>query len=122
MSRTLALTEELISLPSVTPHDLGCQQKLIQLLSPLGFACETVQSGEVTNLWARRGSAQPLLVFAGHTGVVPAGPAAQWQSDPFLPSHRDVKLFGRGAADGRAAGAAGGGAGGGGGAARPGRK
>jgi len=99
MSRTLALTEELISLPSVTPHDLGCQQKLIQLLSPLGFACETVQSGEVTNLWARRGSAQPLLVFAGHTDVVPTGPAAQWQSDPFLPSHRDGKLYGRGAAD-----------------------
>src|SRR3569832_338389 len=99
MSRTLALTEELISLPSVTPHDLGCQQKLIQLLSPLGFACETVQSGEVTNLWARRGSAQPLLVFAGHTDGVPTGPAAQWQSDPFLPSHRDGKLYGRGAAD-----------------------
>src|SRR3569623_280710 len=99
MSRTLALTEELISLPSVTPNDRGCQQRLIELLTPLGFACETVQSGEVTNLWARRGSAQPLLVFAGHTDVVPTGPAAQWQSDPFVPPRRDGKLYGRGAAD-----------------------
>jgi len=99
MSRTLALTEELISLPSVTPNDRGCQQRLIELLTPLGFACETVQSGEVTNLWARRGSAQPLLVFAGHTDVVPTGPAAQWQSDPFVPTRRDGKLYGRGAAD-----------------------
>lgn len=99
MSRTLALTEELIALPSVTPDDRGCQQRLIELLAPLGFACETVQSGEVTNLWARRGSAQPLLVFAGHTDVVPTGPAAQWQSDPFVPIRRDGKLYGRGAAD-----------------------
>jgi succinyl-diaminopimelate desuccinylase len=99
MSKTLALTEELIALSSVTPNDSGCQQRLIDLLSPLGFDCETVQSGEVTNLWARKGTAQPLLVFAGHTDVVPTGPLNQWQSDPFRPTRRDGKLYGRGAAD-----------------------
>lgn len=99
MSRTLALTEQLIALDSVTPEDKGCQNTLIALLEPLGFHCETIVSGEVTNLWARRGSTQPLLVFAGHTDVVPTGPVAQWQSAPFAPTHRDGKLFGRGAAD-----------------------
>lgn len=99
MSKTLALTEELIALSSVTPEDKGCQQRLIELLSPLGFQCETVQSGDVTNLWARKGTAQPLLVFAGHTDVVPTGPLAQWQSNPFVPTQRDGKLYGRGAAD-----------------------
>jgi succinyl-diaminopimelate desuccinylase len=99
MSKTLALTEQLIALSSVTPHDQGCQKRLIDLLSPLGFNCETVQSGEVTNLWARRGTAQPLLVFAGHTDVVPTGPLTQWTSDPFKPTQRDGKLYGRGAAD-----------------------
>jgi succinyl-diaminopimelate desuccinylase len=99
MSKTLALTEQLIALSSVTPQDQGCQQRLAALLSPLGFACETIQSGEVTNLWARRGTEQPLLVFAGHTDVVPTGPLTQWTSDPFIPTQRDGKLYGRGAAD-----------------------
>ncbi|MGB6055255.1 MAG: succinyl-diaminopimelate desuccinylase [Burkholderiaceae bacterium] len=99
MSATLELTERLIALPSVTPDDLGCQQLLADLLAPLGFVCETVQSGAVTNLWARRGTAQPLLVFAGHTDVVPTGPLEQWQSNPFVPTRRDGKLYGRGAAD-----------------------
>ncbi|CAN5685893.1 succinyl-diaminopimelate desuccinylase [soil metagenome] len=99
MSKTLALTEQLIALDSVTPEDKGCQQTLISLLEPLGFLCETIQSGEVTNLWARKGSKQPLLVFAGHTDVVPTGPLDQWESAPFAPTHRDGKLFGRGAAD-----------------------
>ncbi|SNS76436.1 succinyldiaminopimelate desuccinylase [Noviherbaspirillum humi] len=98
-SKTLALTEELIALSSVTPDDKGCQRRLIDLLSPLGFDCESIESGGVTNLWARRGTAAPLLVFAGHTDVVPTGPVDQWQSDPFKPSHRDGKLYGRGAAD-----------------------
>ena len=99
MSKTLALTEQLIALDSVTPEDKGCQQTLISLLEPLGFKCETIQSGDVTNLWARKGTAQPLVVFAGHTDVVPTGPVDQWQSAPFAPTHRDGKLFGRGAAD-----------------------
>ena len=99
MSKTLALTEELIALSSVTPDDKGCQRRLIELLEPLGFKCETVESGGVTNLWARKGSTQPLVVFAGHTDVVPTGPVEQWHSDPFAPTIRDGKLYGRGAAD-----------------------
>jgi succinyl-diaminopimelate desuccinylase len=98
-SRTLALTEKLIGLSSVTPEDKGCQEQLIHLLEPLGFTCETIQSGDVTNLWARRGTEQPLLVFAGHTDVVPTGPVEQWTSEPFYPTHRDGKLYGRGTAD-----------------------
>ena len=99
MSKTLALTEELIALHSVTPADGGCQLKMAERLRPLGFDCETIASGDVTNLWARRGTAQPLLVFAGHTDVVPTGPLDQWSSDPFVPTHREGKLYGRGAAD-----------------------
>lgn len=98
-SRTLALTEKLIGRSSVTPEDKGCQDQLIHLLEPLGFKCETIQSGDVTNLWARRGTASPVLVFAGHTDVVPTGPVEQWSSEPFYPTHRDGKLYGRGAAD-----------------------
>ncbi|EJM95366.1 succinyl-diaminopimelate desuccinylase [Herbaspirillum sp. YR522] len=99
MSKTLALTQELISLSSVTPDDKGCQARLAELLAPLGFVCETIQSGEVTNLWARRGTAQPLVVFAGHTDVVPTGPLEKWQSHPFAPTVRDGRLYGRGASD-----------------------
>lgn len=98
-SRTLALSEELIALSSVTPDDQGCQRRLAELLSPLGFECETIVSNGVTNLWARKGTAAPLFVFAGHTDVVPAGPADQWASQPFVPTRRDGKLYGRGAAD-----------------------
>ncbi|MBB3211913.1 succinyl-diaminopimelate desuccinylase [Herbaspirillum sp. Sphag1AN] len=99
MSKTLALTEELIALSSVTPEDKGCQARLVELLTPLGFVCETIQSGDVTNLWARKGNSAPLLAFAGHTDVVPTGPVEKWQSPPFQPTHRDDKLFGRGASD-----------------------
>ena len=99
MSRTLALTEELIALSSVTPEDNGCQQRLISHLEPLGFHCETVRSGNVTNLWARKGKVHPLVVLAGHTDVVPTGPVDQWTSHPFSPTRRDGRLFGRGAAD-----------------------
>jgi len=98
-SRTLLLTEELIALDSITPDDKGCQQRLIELLAPLGFACETIESNGVTNLWARKGSQAPLFVFAGHTDVVPSGPAHQWESPPFTPTQRDGKLYGRGASD-----------------------
>jgi succinyl-diaminopimelate desuccinylase len=99
MSATLALAKSLIARSSVTPDDKDCQQQLIALLEPLGFRCETITSNGVTNLWARRGTAAPVFVFAGHTDVVPTGPAEQWASDPFLPSERDGKLYGRGAAD-----------------------
>jgi succinyl-diaminopimelate desuccinylase len=99
MSKTLALTEELIALSSVTPDDKGCQRRLIELLAPLGFNCESIESGGVTNLWARKGDTQPLVVFAGHTDVVPTGPVDQWQSNPFVPTQRDGKLYGRGSAD-----------------------
>ena len=98
-SKTLALTEKLIALSSVTPDDKGCQQHLIDILTPLGFVCETIQSNDVTNLWARRGTTSPVFVFAGHTDVVPTGPVEQWRSLPFIPTHRDGKLYGRGAAD-----------------------
>ena len=98
-SRTMALAEQLIALSSITPDDKGCQRRLIELLAPLGFACETITSNGVTNLWARKGTRAPLFVFAGHTDVVPTGPAGQWQSPPFVPTRRDGKLYGRGAAD-----------------------
>ena len=106
MSRALHLAEQLISHRSVTPEDGGCQALIVQRLSPLGFDCETIMSGPagaaVTNLWAVRRGAKPagkLLAFAGHTDVVPTGPLAAWRSDPFVPTHRDGHLFGRGAAD-----------------------
>jgi succinyl-diaminopimelate desuccinylase len=98
-SRTLQLTEELIARPSVSPHDQGCQRRLAELLEPLGFRCEVIESNGVTNLWARKGSAAPLFVFAGHTDVVPPGPLERWQSDPFTPTRREGKLYGRGASD-----------------------
>ncbi len=105
MPRTLQLTEQLIARPSVTPDDAGCQALLAERLKPLGFACESIVSGpadfRVTNLWAKRVARAdaPLLVFAGHTDVVPTGPVAQWSQDPFTPTHRDGKLYGRGASD-----------------------
>ena len=106
MSRTLQLTEQLIARPSLTPDDQGCQSLMAQRLAPLGFVCETIASGpenfRVTNLWALRPSTQAhsrTLVWAGHTDVVPTGPLANWSSDPFTPSHRDGRLYGRGASD-----------------------
>ncbi len=98
-SATLELARQLIGLRSITPEDAGCQELIGRRLKPLGFALENVRSGEVSNLWARRGQAKPLLCFAGHTDVVPTGPLDQWLSDPFVPSLREGKLYGRGAGD-----------------------
>ena len=95
----LELAKELIGRRSVTPADGGCQQVLAQRLTAAGFKCEPMNFGEVSNLWARRGHAAPLVCFAGHTDVVPTGPLSEWHSDPFVPTIRDGKLFGRGAAD-----------------------
>lgn len=99
MSRVLDYACELIRRPSVTPDDAGCQQWMAERLTALGFHCEHLRFGEVDNLWARRGTAAPLLVFAGHTDVVPTGDRNQWRSDPFTPEVRDGMLYGRGAAD-----------------------
>ena len=96
---TLQLARELIARRSVTPEDGGCQEFLAARLARVGFALEPVRRGEVTNLWARRGDARPLLCFVGHTDVVPTGPIEKWASDPFVPTERAGKLFGRGAAD-----------------------
>jgi succinyl-diaminopimelate desuccinylase len=96
---TLSLTRELVALRSQTPDDAGCQALLQERLLPLGFACDTIVCNGVTNLWARRGAAHPLVCFAGHTDVVPTGPREAWASDPFVPSMRDGYLYGRGAAD-----------------------
>jgi succinyl-diaminopimelate desuccinylase len=101
----LRLAEALIARRSVTPDDAGCQALISQRLSPLGFACETLrfgpEGGPVDNLWAVRRGKRPgtAFVFAGHTDVVPTGPLQQWTSDPFVPTHRNGKLYGRGAAD-----------------------
>jgi succinyl-diaminopimelate desuccinylase len=99
MSETLELAKELVRRPSVTPDDCGCQQLLAERLEQAGFKNEQLRFGEVDNLWARRGTEAPLFVFAGHTDVVPPGPAEEWDSDPFTPVIRDGYLFGRGAAD-----------------------
>ena len=95
----LELAKELIERNSVTPQDGGCQQVLAERLKPLGFRCEPMRFGDVDNLWARRGGTHPVVCFAGHTDVVPTGPLSEWHSDPFVPTIRDGKLFGRGAAD-----------------------
>lgn len=106
MSRTLALAEQLIARPSATPEDAGCLELIASHLAPLGFQCERIDSGpdtfRVSNLWAIKRSKitnAKTLVFAGHTDVVPTGPIAKWSSDPFTPTHRDGKLFGRGSSD-----------------------
>jgi succinyl-diaminopimelate desuccinylase len=118
---TLRLAEELISRASITPLDAGCQALLAERLAQVGFTCETLVSGpenfRVTNLWAKWHPARaeiaqaasksiasqefelPVVVFAGHTDVVPTGPLEQWDSDPFTPTHRDGRLYGRGASD-----------------------
>lgn len=97
--RTLALATALIARASVTPDDAGCQELMIARLAPLGFDIHRLRFGDVQNFWARRGDKGPLVVFAGHTDVVPTGPLAEWTSPPFEPAIRDGYLYGRGAAD-----------------------
>lgn len=103
MSKTLELTKALISRPSVTPEDLGCQQLLTDELSSLGFQPENMRFGKgdqaVDNLWLRKGTEAPLFCFAGHTDVVPTGPVENWTSNPFEAVERNGKLYGRGTAD-----------------------
>jgi succinyl-diaminopimelate desuccinylase len=95
----LQLAKELIARKSVSPEDGGCQDVLAARLARSGFRCESMPFGAVSNLWARRGDAKPVVCFAGHTDVVPTGPLSEWHSDPFVPTIRDGKLYGRGAAD-----------------------
>lgn len=99
MSATLDLSRALIERPSVTPDDHGCQQLLAERLQAIGFRIEQLRFADVDNLWARRGDATPLFVFAGHTDVVPPGPLDDWDSPPFEPVIREGLLYGRGAAD-----------------------
>ena len=99
MSKTLELAKDLISRQSNTPLDAGCQALMISRLEPLGFKIERMRFGDVDNFYARRGTAGPLLVFAGHTDVVPTGPVDKWHTPPFEPTIKDAMLYGRGAAD-----------------------
>jgi succinyl-diaminopimelate desuccinylase len=99
MSPTLELAQQLIARRSVTPEDGGCQSLIAERLTRSGFRAETITRKGTTNLWIRRGTARPTVVFAGHTDVVPPGPRDQWASDPFEPTIRDGVLYGRGAAD-----------------------
>jgi len=99
MSATLQLAIDLISRPSVTPDDAGCQDTMIAHLEAIGFKIERLAFDDVQNFWARRGTTGPLFAFAGHSDVVPTGPLTQWHSPPFAPEIRDGHLYGRGAAD-----------------------
>ena len=99
MSKTLALAIDLLKRQSNTPLDAGCQEAMIARLEPLGFKIERMRFGDVDNFYARRGTAAPLLVFAGHTDVVPTGPLEKWHTPPFEPTIKDGMLYARGAAD-----------------------
>ena len=96
---TLALTRDLIACASVTPEDAGCQSLMMTRLQQAGFSVEPMRFGEVDNFWATRGASGPLLVFAGHTDVVPPGDTGQWESDPFVATKVGPDLVGRGTAD-----------------------
>ena len=98
-SKTLALAIDLLKRQSNTPHDAGCQEVMIARLEKLGFNIERMRFGDVDNFYARRGNTAPLLVFAGHTDVVPTGPIEKWHTPPFEPTIKDGMLYARGAAD-----------------------
>jgi succinyl-diaminopimelate desuccinylase len=99
MNDVLNLTKALINRQSVTPEDAGCMDLLASLLTPLGFKVEVMDFGDTQNVWIRKGDQTPLFCFAGHTDVVPSGPAAKWQTPPFSATEKDGMLYGRGAAD-----------------------
>lgn len=99
MSKTLELAKDLIARQSNTPEDAGCQELMISRLEPLGFKIERMRFGNVDNFYARKGNTSPLIVFAGHTDVVPTGPVDKWHTPPFVPTIKDGMLYGRGAAD-----------------------
>lgn len=99
LSPTLELALDLISRPSVTPEDAGCQDLMIERLEKIGFSVERMPFGDVKNFYAKRGSEGPNLCFAGHTDVVPTGPESEWKVSPFKPEIIDGMLYGRGAAD-----------------------
>jgi succinyl-diaminopimelate desuccinylase len=99
MSRTLELTKDLINRKSVTPEDSGCQEMMSNILKPLGFEIEDLTFADTKNIWARRGTEEPLFCFAGHTDVVPSGPEKNWQTPPFQATEKDGYIHGRGAAD-----------------------
>jgi len=103
ISPTVQLACDLIERQSVTPEDAGCQPLMRERLEAIGFECQTLIFGEgdeaIENLWAIRGESGPIICFAGHTDVVPTGPASAWQTPPFAPTIKDGVLYGRGAAD-----------------------
>ena len=99
MNPTLELAKELISRPSITPSDEGCQELIAKRLETINFKIEHMPFGDVKNLWASYGESGPLFVFLGHTDVVPTGPIKEWSHDPFDPTEKDGFLYGRGAAD-----------------------
>jgi succinyl-diaminopimelate desuccinylase len=96
---TLQLARALIACRSITPADGGALELVASRLSAAGFHCERLDRGKVGNLWARHGSSGPLVCLAGHVDVVPPGPVEEWSSDPFTPTERNGRLYGRGAAD-----------------------
>ncbi|WP_297821964.1 succinyl-diaminopimelate desuccinylase [uncultured Paraglaciecola sp.] len=99
MSHTLDLTKNLINRKSVTPEDAGCQEMMANILKPLGFVIEDLTFADTKNIWARKGTNEPLFCFAGHTDVVPTGPEQNWQTPPFEATEKDGYIHGRGAAD-----------------------
>ncbi len=99
INRILPLLEDLVSKPSVTPIDAGCQAAISTHLKQIGFDCMEVSKNKVKNLWARKGIKKPLLIFSGHTDVVPPGELKEWYSDPFFPTQYNGYLYGRGTAD-----------------------
>ncbi|MFZ2237764.1 MAG: M20/M25/M40 family metallo-hydrolase, partial [Dokdonella sp.] len=99
MLDVIELTRELIRRESVTPNDAGCQRLIAEQLGPSGFDCVALNFGDVENLWCTHGQGGPVLVFLGHTDVVPTGPVERWTTPPFEPVVREGQLYGRGSAD-----------------------